>query len=128
MRYREIAASGGDTSVDAARTSARATNAGRIAAAATLFAVLWAFTPPADPHFRLCGFYWLTGHPCALCGLTRAMFALAKGHFAQAEHFNALAPLGFAMVFSLFWNGRITGRLWTAGLAAFAVYGLCRLF
>jgi hypothetical protein len=99
----------------------------RWALAATLFAVLWTFTPPADPHLRLCGFYWLTGHPCALCGMTRAMFALAKGHFAEAEHFNALAPLGFAMVFSLFWTGKITGRLWTAGITAFAVYGLWRL-
>src|SRR5271155_1408680 len=64
----------------------------RWALAATLFAVLWTFTPPAEPHIRLCGFFWLTGHPCALCGMTRAMFALAKGHFAEAEHFNALAP------------------------------------
>ena len=95
---------------------------------ATLFGVLWTFTPPAEPHLRLCGFHWLTGHPCALCGMTRAMFALAKGHFAEAEHFNALAPLGFAMVFSLFWRGKITGKLWTAGMAAFAVYGLWRIF
>ena len=98
-----------------------------LALAATLFAVFWTFTPPAEPHLRLCGFYWLTGHPCALCGLTRAMFALAKGHFAEAERFNALAPLGFAMVFSLFWNGRMTGRIWSAGIAAFAVYGVCRI-
>jgi hypothetical protein len=99
----------------------------RLTLAATLFAVLWTFTPPADPHLRLCGFYWLTGHPCALCGMTRAMFALAKGHFAEAEHFNALAPLGFAMIFSLFWNGKIPGRIWQAGIAAFAVYGVCRI-
>jgi hypothetical protein len=100
----------------------------RWALAATLFGVLWTFTPPAEPHIRLCGFYWLTGRPCALCGLTRAMFALAKGHFAEAVHFNALAPLGFAMIFSLFWNGRITGKLWSTGMAAFAVYGVCRIF
>lgn len=96
--------------------------------AALLFGALWIFTPPPDPHLRLCGFYWLTGHPCPLCGLTRAMFALAKGHFAQAVHFNALAPLGFIMIFSLFWNGRIAGWIWTAGIGAFGVYGLYRLF
>lgn len=102
----------------------------RWALAATLFGALWTFTPPAEPHVRLCGFYWLTGHPCPLCGLTRAMFALAKGHFGEAVRFNALAPLGFAMVFSLFWswNARVTGRIWSAGLAAFAVYGVCRVF
>ena len=96
--------------------------------AAALFAVLWSFTPAAEPRFHLCGFYWLTGHPCALCGMTRAMFALAKGHLAEAVGFNALAPLGFAMVFSLFWNGEIMRRIWPAGIAAFAIYGVCRIF
>lgn len=100
----------------------------RGALAAGLFAALWIFTPAAEPRFRLCGFYWLTGHPCALCGLTRAVFALAKGHFAEAVHFNALAPLGFAMIFSLFWNSRMTPRIWSIGIAAFALYGVCRFF
>jgi Protein of unknown function (DUF2752) len=100
----------------------------KVGLAAVVFAALFAYTPPADPHFRLCGFYWLTGHPCALCGMTRAMFAMAKGHFAEAVRFNALAPLGFAMVFALLWSSKIPGRLWTAGIAAFAVYGVCRVF
>jgi hypothetical protein len=100
----------------------------RAVIAAALFAILWAYTPAAEPRFHWCGFYWLTGRPCALCGLTRAMFALAKGHFTEAVRFNALAPLGFAMVFALFWNGRITGKIWTAGMAAFAIYGVCRIF
>lgn len=100
----------------------------RIALAAVLFSVLLAFTPPAEPHFRLCGFYWLTGHPCALCGMTRAMFALAKGHFAEAVRFNAMAPLGFAMVFAVVWGGKIPGRFWSVSAAAFAAYGVCRLF
>jgi hypothetical protein len=100
----------------------------RWALAAALFGALWIFTPPAEPRFHWCGFYWLTGYPCPLCGLTRAMFALAKGHLAEAERFNALAPLGFAMVFSLFWNGRMMGRIWSAGVAAFAAYGVWRVF
>ncbi len=102
----------------------------RAATAAALFAVLFLFTPPADPHVRLCGFYWLTGHPCALCGMTRAMFALAKGHVAEAVRFNALSPLGFTMVFSLFLAGRpaaLTPRIWPAGIAAYAVYGIARV-
>ena len=100
----------------------------RCALAAVLFGALWTFTPPSEPHVRWCGFYWLTGHPCALCGLTRAMFALAKGHLSEAVRFNVLAPLGFAMIFSLFWDGKMTGRIWSAGVAAFAVYGACRIF
>jgi hypothetical protein len=75
----------------------------------------------------LCGFHWLTGLPCPLCGLTRAVLALAKGQWAAALHFNALSPLAFAMLFSLFWSGRIRSRLWTAGTAAFAVYGVVRV-
>jgi len=93
-----------------------------------LLAVMWTVTPPAEPHVRLCGFYWLTGHPCALCGLTRGVFALAKGHFSEAIRFNALAPLGFTMIFSLFWNGTMTKQIWTVGVGAFALYGLCRIF
>jgi hypothetical protein len=100
----------------------------RLAASALLLASLWYFTVPAEPSFRVCGFHWLTGRPCPLCGLTRAMFALAKGHFTEAVHFNALSPLGFVMLFSLFWNGPVTSRVWTTGLGAFAAYGIYRVF
>jgi len=100
----------------------------RAAAAALLFSGLWYFSVPAEPALRLCGFHWLTGRPCPLCGLTRALFALAKGHWGEALQFNALSPLGFAMLFALFWEGRTRAWLWRGGVAAFAVYGLWRLF
>ena len=99
----------------------------RTAAALLLFAALWWLSVPAEPAFRLCAFHWLTGRPCPLCGLTRALFALAKGHWADAIGFNALSPLAFAMIFALFWNGRLRAWLWQGGVAAFAVYGLWRL-
>jgi len=98
----------------------------RAAAAALVLAALFYFTPP-EPGFRLCGFHWLTGRPCPLCGLTHALFALAKGRWREAMRFNGLSPLAFAMLFALPWSGRVRGRLWTAGLAAFAVYGVCRV-
>jgi hypothetical protein len=98
----------------------------RIAAAAALFAALFFFTVPAEPHWRLCGFYWLTGRECPLCGMTRAVFALAKGHVVEALHFNALGPLGFVMLFTLFWKFPGRDRLWSFGLAAFALYGIFR--
>ena len=101
--------------------------AAKIAASEALLAVLCLVSLPANPPFPLCGFHWLTGRPCPLCGLTRAVFALAKGQWAAALHFNALSPLAFAMLFSLFWSGPIRSRLWTVGLAAFAVYGVVRL-
>ncbi len=100
----------------------------RLAASAAVLAVLVSFTPPADPRIRLCGFYWLTGRPCPLCGLTRALFALAHGRWTEAMHFHALSPLGLVMLLSLFWEIPQRARLWTAGLTAFAGYGVLRLF
>ena len=100
----------------------------RAAATAALLAVLWLTPLPAEPKFQLCGFHWLTGLPCPLCGLTRGVFALAKGHWSQALHFNALSPLGFIMLFSLIWNGPWRVPLYSIGAAAFGIYGLCRIF
>ena len=99
----------------------------RAAAALSVFAVLWFFTPSAEPGLRLCGFHWLTGKDCPLCGLTRGLFALAKGRLAEAIHFNALSPLGFAMLFALILNPAWLTRLWVFGIAAFGVYGVFRL-
>ena len=100
----------------------------RVAAGVLLLASLWFFEPP-KPAFQLCGFHWLTGRPCPLCGLTRALFALAKGHWTEALGFNALSPLAFAMLAGLFWNdGPMRRRVWTCGIAAFAIYGVCRIF
>jgi hypothetical protein len=99
----------------------------RAAAATAVFAALWCIRVPAEPAVQLCGFHWLTGRPCPLCGLTRALFALAKGHWAEALHFNALGPLAFAMLFALFGNGRMRAWLWKGGMVAFAVYGLYRI-
>jgi hypothetical protein len=61
-----------------------------------------------------------------LCGLTRALFALAKGRWSEATHFNALAPLAAAMLAALFWKRPWVTRLWALGIAAFAIYGVIR--
>ncbi len=49
----------------------------RVAAGVSLLAFLGYYTPPAKPKFQLCGFHWLTGRPCPLCGLTHAMLNLS---------------------------------------------------
>jgi hypothetical protein len=41
--------------------------------------------------------------------------------------FNALSPLAAAMLIALFWRFPGRSRLWTAGLSAFAVYGVIRI-
>jgi len=100
------------------------TRALRIAALLGVAAVLYCFSPPALP---LCGFRWLTGHPCPLCGLTRAMFALAKGHWREAMRLHALTPLAAAMLVALLWDRPIGGRIWLGCATAFGVYGAWRL-
>jgi hypothetical protein len=99
----------------------------RLLGAGLLLALLWWASPPAAPVFRACPFYWLTGAPCPLCGLTRGLCALAKGHWVQAIQFNALSPLGFVLLFSLFWNTEWRPRLWSCALAAFVIYGAGRI-
>ena len=100
----------------------------RAAAAALLFAVFCLVSVPAEPSFSACGYHWLTGRPCPLCGLTRGLFSLAKGRWHDAVAFNALTPLGSAMIVSLCWDFRWRRRLWSGGIAAFAVYGVARIF
>jgi len=99
----------------------------QLAGTGLLLALLWWASPPAEPVFRACPFHWLTGKPCPLCGLTRGLCALGKGHWSQAIHFNALSPLGLVLLLSLFWNAPWHKRLWTCGIAAFAIYGVCRI-
>jgi len=99
----------------------------RVLAALGMAALLWGISLPSQLHYELCGFRWLTGRPCLLCGLTRALFALGKGHWNQAVQLHALSPLGLIMLFSLLWEkGLWREWLWKFGLAAFGVYGVWR--
>jgi hypothetical protein len=96
----------------------------RLAILFAIFAALFFLTPPEVP---LCGFRWLTSRPCPLCGLTHAMFALAKGHFAEAIHFHALSPLAAAMLVALILNASRWTRYCAPCAFAFAVYGAWRI-
>jgi len=82
------------------------------------------------PHWipsHLCLFHSLTGLDCPLCGMTRAVLAMAHGRWHEAIRYNALSPLGVAMLATLFWNHPVRGKLWTAGLLAFGTYGVWRV-
>ena len=92
-----------------------------------LFGILHWLDLPADPGVRLCGFFWLTGRPCPLCGMTRALFALGKGRWYEAIAFHALSPLALLLLASLFWGFPGRDRLWTVGLAAIGIFGLVRM-
>lgn len=95
---------------------------------------LFCYQPAADPKWVLCGFHWLTGRPCPLCGMTRALCDLAKGNFRQAIHFHALSPLVFLIIVGAFLASFLRRPLslpkdcLTAGCLLFLGYGLLRLF
>ena len=94
-----------------------------IAAAIALFAFLWTYTPGDSPS--LCGFHWLTQRPCPLCGLTRAMFELAKGHWRQAIEYHALSPLVVFIVVAVWRRAAVP---WAHVLVLFLGYGAGRAF
>ena len=79
---------------------------------------------------NLCGFRWLTGRPCPLCGLTHGLTALASGRWSDAVSCNALTPLAAAMLLAaplLSLAPAIERRAWQLATATFAVFGLSRL-
>lgn len=91
--------------------------------ALAVFAILWAYTPGDSPS--LCGFHWLTGRPCPLCGLTRAMFQLAKGHWQKAIEYHALSPL-VPVILVAMW--RRVAIPWAHVVVLFLGYGVGRAF
>ena len=97
----------------------------RAAALLGLFAVLFVLTPPELP---VCGFRWLTGRLCPFCGLTHAMFALAKGHIRDAVRFHALSPLAAIIAAAVICNRPPSRRVWIPVAALFAIYGILRLW
>ena len=91
--------------------------------AISVFAILWAYTP--GDGLSLCGFQWLTGRPCPLCGLTRAMFQLAKGHWRQALEYHALSPLVVVILVAVWRRAAVP---WVHVAALFLGYGVGRAF
>jgi hypothetical protein len=60
-----------------------------------------------NPPFLYCGFHWLTGRPCPLCGMTRALSFLAKGSWEMALSFHPLSPLVFVFLVGLLTTGTL---------------------
>ena len=69
---------------------------------AAVLAVLFFYDPSLDsngePKWMVCGFHWLTGLECPLCGMTRALLYLVKGRLWTALQFHALSPLVLAIL------------------------------
>lgn len=97
----------------------------RLALLAGVFLLLYFVTPPYVPT---CPFRGLTGLPCPLCGLTRAMFLLAKGHVAEALALHPFSPLaaGFAIAAALQGEPPLR-KAWPWLIACLLVFGVARL-
>ncbi|MDX2150528.1 MAG: DUF2752 domain-containing protein [Bryobacteraceae bacterium] len=79
------------------------------------------------PDVRLCGFLWLTGQACPLCGLTRAVAALARGDWGRAIELHALSPLLLVVAAVVFiFRVRLAGWMWAVLGAAVVGYWLWR--
>ncbi|MEP6538690.1 MAG: DUF2752 domain-containing protein [Bryobacteraceae bacterium] len=92
-------------------------------AGVAVLAFLWCYTPPDTPN--LCGFHWLSGRPCPFCGLTRAVFQLAKGHWQTAMEYHALSPLVPILLLASWRRAAIP---WAHVLTLFIGYGVGRAF
>jgi hypothetical protein len=102
----------------------RGWRAGLVAALFTFFAL---YRAPLVPQFRLCGFYWLTGLPCPLCGLTRAMCQLFHGQMRSALELNALSPLVVVLLLALVWRAALPGWVWIGFGSVALVYDVWRI-
>jgi len=85
---------------------------------------MWAATPVAG--LNLCGFHWLTGYPCPLCGLTRAMCQMMKGHWRAAIEYHALSPLVLLLILAA--PVRNIRTPWIHVAVLFVGYGVGRAF
>ena len=102
----------------------RAWRTGFVAALFTFFAV---YSVPLIPKIRLCGWYWLTGWPCPLCGMTRALSQLFHGEFRSALELNALSPLVVIVLLAWVWRPTLPGWLWQGLAGMLLLYDAWRI-
>lgn len=87
-----------DAGIDHARGN-RIEAAAIVLLAVAMLAVAWWLTPSADGHgtheqllLIPCGFGWLTGLPCPMCGMTTAFALMARGEMLAALAAHVLGP------------------------------------
>jgi len=115
----------------------------RVALGGSALAVLRFGSGSSYHGLPVCAFLWLTGRPCPLCGMTRALACLTKGEWVRAIQFNLLSPLVFGILLATIGSavlqflaieircpadfGLKRENRWTACLALFATYGVLRI-
>jgi Protein of unknown function (DUF2752). len=97
-------------------------------ASAVLLGGLRLYDPDSPRHFVLCGFQWLSGLPCPLCGMTRALSLLERGEWQRAVAMHPLSPLVFLLVlYSVAAVRPLPGWVWTTFAALLLAFGAARI-
>ena len=83
------------------------------------------------PELGLCGFHWLTGLPCPLCGLTHGLAYLMHAQFRAATDWHLLAPLAALLLAGYPFTGRgwwqiQRTRVIIAAALLFSMFGVWR--
>jgi hypothetical protein len=95
---------------------------------AAVLGALRLYDPDSQRHIVVCGFNWLSGLPCPLCGMTRALSLLTRGEWQRALEMHPLSPLLFAaLLYSAAAIRPLPGRAWTAFGALLLAFGVVRI-
>ena len=92
-------------------------------------AIMAALPPAALPAFSICGFRFLTGLLCPLCGMTHGLIFWMHGEWKAALHWHLLTPIPFAILLLLPFGAKIPVRpeaLSPSIAAVFLIYGALR--
>jgi hypothetical protein len=120
----------------------RAATLARLAIPAGALCACAVIDPNHPPPWIVCPFRLLTGLPCPMCGMTRAVASLLRGNWQDALAFHLLSPLALAAIGAWIvvdsghairlWNGHPVHRWalrpgpWLAFLALCVIYGALR--
>ena len=94
-----------------------------------LLILLAAFPPSSLPGLSLCGFKFLTGLPCPLCGMTHGLVYWMHGQWMEALHWHLLTPIPFLFLFLIPFKARLpvcSTRLAPGLAGTFLCYGTLR--
>lgn len=84
-------------------------------AAGPLAALILSICPLSDDaRWTICAFRRVTGLPCATCGMTRSLSALARGEWQRSRAYH---PLGGAVAVALVAGWAVTCWHWLYGRA-----------
>ena len=97
----------------------------RLSVTGLVLLALW--YAPKMAELSLCGFRWLTGYPCPLCGMTHALSAMVHGQWGEAVRFHPLSPVVMMTGLTLLAGAPGSRIPWKLLISLFVVYGISRI-